>query len=941
MLAFFRKYPIIAARHLLNRDAEPLDLQPVQQLIIQEWWYHNMNVLTASRGAGKAVDNNTKVLTPAGFVKISELRKGDNVITPDGSFSNITGVFPQGKLQLYEVEFHDGRVVKCCAQHLWEVKGCNYSNTWEVLTLANIHEWLTTKSETAHLTVRVPLVENVCLSLDKELPIHPYVLGALIGDGNYTHNHVAFSTKDAFLLDKLQQLLPEDVRLVYNSKYDYYLRGVDDEGRCYIRRVLENLGCIGQRAWEKKIPEEYMDLSRKQTLELLQGLLDTDGTSDNQTKNRVSFSTTSMVLAEQVQQLIWKLGGMCKLSSRITSYTYNGKKREGRTSYRLYIRYKNKRELFSLPRKLDNLDSKDQYSDQLALKIKRISPADVSEATCIKISDPRGLFIVDNYVVTHNTFLAAVYTALKLMLYPSSRIGCFGPSFRQSKLIFDEFSLLYDESPLLQECISKRPTASNDQAVCVLKSAGRGIRPSSLMALPVGTEGKKIRGKRFTEFFLDECAQLPENVFRSVIRPMISTDINPAKAVREMKRLREKYGDNIPEGLAGGNSGYTVITSGYYQFNYWWKEILRVWQNIHAGSKSHSMRFVPYYDLPDGFLKAEVIKEALENDPKHVFLTEWCADWIADSEGAFPMSLLEACRDTSVIPKAARDKTTDKGKDFIFGVDVARDRDSTAIVVVELGHPCKVVHISEMENTVWPQQAKHVFDLVYRFNPKRIYMDAFGGGSTLKDLLAQPELFGISTSMKIIPIDENIYHPGKRILVMCVPNPEFAEDANNSTKTLLEQGALRLPASTNPIESIRKNTAGEGRTIDLVQELINQTASVVITPTPYTGRLKYDLPKTRNSSNIDISLDAKKKDLYSAFVLAGFGAYDLFFKVIEDKRMLEQGIIRDRRVETSKQVENMGQFPSRYTISSKGSPNLGGNKRIVPAGGIIITRGRK
>ena len=739
-LKFFRNNPSLAAKYLLRRDGEPLELMPVQSLILNEWWNKPTNILTASRGAGKANVHGTKVLTPSGWKYIENLNINDKVITPDNKQSNIIAVHPQGEVKTYNISFSTGS--KCC---------CSRDHLWTILIYYSNQEWITV---------------------------------------------------------------------------DTY-----------------NLKTIVESGFKVRIPV---------------------------------------------------------VDSEIHKY---------KTSF---------------------------------IEVTAVEESSSKKCTCITIEDTSGLYIIDDYIVTHNSFLSAVYSSLKCVLYPSQMIGCFGPSFRQAKLIFNEFNLICEESPLLQECITKMPTVSNDQAVCIFKSAGHNIRPSSIKALPVGNDGKKIRGNRFTEFFLDECVQLPESIFRSVIRPMISTDINPAKSVKRIKELKKLYGDDIPEDMIDiSANGYTVITSGYYQFNYWWEEIVRAWEKIQAGSKDHSLRFVPYYDLPEGFMKMSVVNQSKENDPSHVFLTEWCAEWIADSEGAFPMSLLESARDATVIPKFSRDKDSDKGKQYIFGIDVARDRDSTAIVVIELGDPSKLVHIVELEQQTFPKQAKQIFELVYRFEPIRIFMDTFGGGKTLKDLLEAPETVGMPSSMKLISVDEGIYAKGRRIIHMCVPSPEFLEDANNATKTLLEQRALKLPTAVNPIESVRKKG---GATIDLVQELINQVASVVITPTGITGRLRYDLPKNQGSvQGADIQLNAKKKDLYSAFVFAGYGVYELAYRPIEDQKMLAQGVIKEiPRQDFSVKKSATGQNLGRYTISNSDNIGVGSktsNKQIViPGGGVIITR---
>jgi hypothetical protein len=950
LIWFYRRNPIIAAKHLLRRNGKEIHLFPYQCVILKDWWNKKFNHLTASRGSGKALAHGSKVLTSSGFVNIEDIKFGDKVLSPSGEEVTVQGVFPQGKVNLFDVKFRDGRVSRCCEDHLWHVYGVKYLDAesgssaltsckgWNTVRLKDLKYYLDHKAEKHHNSVRVPLVEDIFIEeYADNLPIHPYVLGALIGDGNYTHTDVGFSTADSFILEKLKRLCPEGTYMSYNSGYDYCFRGCNSDGKPIIRSALEHLGCHGQKSWEKKIPERYMHLNREQTLELVQGLMDTDGCADS-IKNSATFSTTSRVLAEQLQSLVWKLGGICKLSPRTTSYTYGGKKGQGRESYRLHIRYPNNKELFSLPRKVDCLKSSDQYSDNLGLQITEVVPAGTGQATCISVDSEDELFVTDDYIVTHNTFLCAVFIALRLLLFPGERLGIFAPSYRQSKLIFDEFTKLVDESPLLRECIEKMPTKGNDMCVCRMKRAASGVPAGYVMALPVGTDGSKIRGLRFDTIFIDECVQLPEVIFSSVIFPMLSTSLDPVESVKaeenkqrlieENPELQEMLAEERSE-VGGGN--YISITSGYYQFNYWWEMLKNFWHDMrqNGDSSPYSLRFVPWNDLPDGFLNKSVVMSALANNPSHMFLTEWAAEWISDSSGAFPMSLLTQCRDRNLVPYSNRDMIKHKGCNYVFGIDVARDKDSTTICVMETGYINKVVHLVEIEGGTksYQEQAAVILDLVFKFEPEKIYMDAGGGhGTALEDLLAKPEALDVGAhlkSLKIVSDKSDVFTSGKRILHMCDFTNQFIADANNSVKLLLEQGSIRFPDCENPILVMSKPDAkGKRREIDLVQKMLDQIASIEITKTGVKELPRYDLKKKKASTS-EVSLDEPRKDLYTAFILAGKCAYDLGFKPYADLSVPSAGIVTE--------------ISGRHLTPSLGSAIMDSGGLVTPPTSRIIT----
>lgn len=739
LISFYRTNPAIAAKHLLVRDGHPIDLPIIQQAILNDWWFGKFSLTTASRGTGKALVNGTKVLCKGLVWKsIEDIKVGEEVYTPNGILSPVTGVYPQGKVYLCKIIFEDGRSSICSYDHLWNVKYNKTESQWYT------HSFSAIKLYHDHSAVR-PCVYIPCT----------------------------------------------------NEKFEQSEVGI---------------------------------------------------------KN-----------------------------------------------------------------------------------IEEISPG---EATCIKIADSKGLFIIDDYIVTHNTFMAALYGALKLMLYPNQRIGVFAPSFRQSKLIFNEFKKFYDDSPLLRECVSKEPTFGNDQCVCVLKPPARGITGSFIKALPIGSDGSKIRGERFNQLLLDEIVHLPESIFRSAIKPMLSTSRNPMQRVQKLKELEQIYGSDIPPEFLSTDNGYIGITSGYYQFNYWWQEILNFYRSIKIGNDLYSLRFVAYTDLPKGFFELDVVRDAEMNDPRHMFLTEWCAEWIADSDGVFPMSLLEGCRSEYVIPKSQR-QPEDKNSKFIFGIDIGRKGDATGIIVIEMNVHAKVVYVAELEEVTFQEQAKYIMRLVRKFQPEMIFMDAGGGGLMVQDLLADPKTVGASVDEKIISIDSDRNHKGKRILKMCDFAPAFIEDANNETKLLLEQRAVLLPTANNPIAGFKKGNRNERKEIDLVEEMINQLASITITRTSAKGLAHYDLPNKK--SDLPNGAQAvKRKDLYTAFILACKCLYELEFKPKSDSIIVEKGVISELNPQVTDLTQDMSPaIMNHRAIITPSEPVYRKGDIIVPGGGVILTRNGK
>lgn len=74
---------------------------------------------SAPSGYGKALPNSSRIPTPKGWSTVGEIKKGDILFDARGRRTHVLDIFPQGKKQVYEVTFDDGRKVRCCDEHLW------------------------------------------------------------------------------------------------------------------------------------------------------------------------------------------------------------------------------------------------------------------------------------------------------------------------------------------------------------------------------------------------------------------------------------------------------------------------------------------------------------------------------------------------------------------------------------------------------------------------------------------------------------------------------------------------------------------------------------------------------------------------------------------------------------------------------------------------------
>lgn len=359
------------------------------------------SLIEGSTKSGKALHVDSNVVTPTGMVRIGDIQVGDRVCDPNGGHARVVGVYPQGEKELYRVTFSDGASVVCCLDHLWSVmgpKGEQYlADTREIMGWP---EWKFCRSG----------VQLGVSDFDaKEVPIDPYVLGVLIGDGGIKHDSIMLSSSDRFILDRVEGLC-DGYDLSHNHAYDYILtaRGGDN----YIKRHLVEMGLWGCGSSEKFVPDVYKYNNKNTRLEVLRGIMDTDGWVNS--SGQCNIGQTSPKLDEDISFLVESLGGFSSTKTKIGSYLDNGGDRVFcKTVYRNNIRVRDARELFHLPRKKELATPRKKRMKRTFRSIERVG---VGESVCIKVDSENSLFMTDEFIVTHNTVAAICYLWEKALI---------------------------------------------------------------------------------------------------------------------------------------------------------------------------------------------------------------------------------------------------------------------------------------------------------------------------------------------------------------------------------------------------------------------------------------------------------------------------------------------------------------------------------------------
>lgn len=339
-----------------------------------------------------------RVLTPAGWTTMGAIRPGDEVTGTDGHPYRVLETYDKGTRPICKVTFSDGAVTRASEDHLWAAQ------TYQMRARVNdkhqenhrVREyrfsrgqrWLIKKTSelksSGSLVDFIPVPAPVEFS-KQELPLHPYVLGALLGDGALgaapRDGLVQFTTSHAEFAGLVG--LYTEVRKHYGLQWG--VRAGEE---------VHALGLAGKRSREKFIPGSYLHGSREQREFLLHGLMDSDGRVSVRPgrRTRLLWSTTSRVMRDQFTELVRSLGGTARVMHADT--------RRGNTCWTISLELPPGVSPFRVSYKAVPARS---ARTEPARSVRSVEPDGSEQVKCLLVDAPDHLYITDDYVVTSNT----------------------------------------------------------------------------------------------------------------------------------------------------------------------------------------------------------------------------------------------------------------------------------------------------------------------------------------------------------------------------------------------------------------------------------------------------------------------------------------------------------------------------------------------------------
>ena len=338
-----------------------------------------------------------KVLTPAGWSTMGELRTGDDICGTHGTVQKVLGIFPKGNKDIYRVVLSDGnrktrsRSVECCEDHLWSV--VTYYGASRLMTTKQLLETGFADDHSGRFFVKPTPTE---FTNPENLPLDPYLLGVLLGDGSLSQKHevdISVGLKEDHILNQLNLPRGCSLRRKYYTSTKHYIKATvtgsrragqqKSESKSIIKKALEQLGLLGTTSHTKFIPKQYLYSSISTRQKLLEGLIDTDGSVGR--RGLFQYSTASDQLCQDVVELCRSLG------KAINVRTYTRKHNDGSYSNNPIHRIT------------------ELKGNKYGMRIVDIEKLDKqTEMMCIKVSNSDCLYITNDYVPTHNTTTATV-----------------------------------------------------------------------------------------------------------------------------------------------------------------------------------------------------------------------------------------------------------------------------------------------------------------------------------------------------------------------------------------------------------------------------------------------------------------------------------------------------------------------------------------------------
>lgn len=417
--------------------------------IVKETGYRQFNTayIEIPKKQGKQLDLNTLIPTPNGFTTMGKIRVGDIIFDEKGNQCNVVAKSKVDyKEQAYKIKFKDGEEIVAGARHEWVgqiTRGKRKDVTITTEELFNMP-----RENESCLRFRIKVAKKIKTEYT-DLEIDPYLMGYWLGNGNAVKPELTIQICD--VAEVLNKVWP-------NHKIGNRWQ---NNGDSKIVRIPELRKILLKSFHDKVIPIMYLRASVEQRLELLQGLMDSDG-SISTIKGQAIYTSTEKALSESVSELLWSLGiknAITKAPSTIRNDMDKpsdecGRRKTGETLYYVKFTAFDDLRIASLKRKQKNAVKRNPRTRSHYRYIESIEKVKNKGMQCIQVDSPSHQYLVGrSFLPTHNSELAAAVALLLTCGDGEERAEVYGCAAdrQQATIVFDVAADMVRMSPALSK----------------------------------------------------------------------------------------------------------------------------------------------------------------------------------------------------------------------------------------------------------------------------------------------------------------------------------------------------------------------------------------------------------------------------------------------------------------------------------------------------------
>lgn len=654
----------------LDDGKQKIQLYRGQKRILTSLSRNRFVIVCASRQSGKCLALDTPIETPTGWTTMGDIKEGDWVIGSNGEPTEVLMVHNiLYNRPCYKIIFSTGEEIIADDAHRWFVQShydrC-YKRSGQPKTTKQLLDKITVNKKNPQLNYSVQNPKALQLP-EKQFIIDPYLLGLWLGDGFSGAPGISVSNMEK---DETVQHLSQFKHLIREERsrdghYFIWLnQGPFIENKQFITVLKE------QNLYKNKhIPSEYFRGSKYQRLELLKGLMDSDGTSCNR---KCVFVNTNEQLADDVLTLVRSLGFKATKTVFLNNKNPKGTK-IGKPLYR--ITFNANEYVFKLHRKKNN-QSLAWSSKQEKHYIKSIEPVESVPVRCITVdADDEQFVIGHSRITTMNTTLMTIYALWFTCFNSDKRIVIVANKEKTAIMILRRIKLAYQQLPNWL-----KPGLAQWAGTEVVFENGSSIAIST-------TTGSAVRGESVNCIIIDEMAHIEDHLiedFWASVIPVISSS---------RKGTTKIFAVSTPKGT--GNKFHEIFTQA------------------EAGEQEEGMRWnaerIDWYEIPGRGKKWKAsMMAALGGDPQ-LFDQEFNNVFLETGESAIDGSLIEHFRKISRKPLYSFEDGNYKiwddpkeGRIYGIGVDVSEGvgRAASVAQVLDLTDLTNIQQVASYHNNM-------------------------------------------------------------------------------------------------------------------------------------------------------------------------------------------------------------------------------------------------